>query len=158
MKLTERCFSLFVLSLVAVAQMQVVSAQAVTIAENLRLPIAIEVFVPCANGGAGETVSLAGTLHEVFHVTIDANGDAHFKIHDQPQGIRGIGQTSGVKYQATGVTQTMSNTNPATFVNNFRIIGQGPGNNFLIHQVMHVTVNAKGEVTASFDHVSTECR
>ena len=42
MKLTERCFSLLVLSLVSVAQVQVVSAQAVTIAENLRLPIAIE--------------------------------------------------------------------------------------------------------------------
>ena len=99
--------------------------------------------MPCANGGAGETVSLAGTLHEVFHVTIEANGDAHFKIDDQPQGIRGIGQTSGVKYQATGVTQTMSNTNPVTFVNNFRIIGQGPGNNFLIHQVGYPARNGQ---------------
>ena len=134
------------------------SAQATAITENLKFPIALDVFVPCANAGAGEIVSLSGTLHEVFHITFDGNGGVHVKIHDQPQGIRGFGQTSGAKYQATGVTQQRPNTNPFTFVNNFRIIGQGPGNNFLVHQVVHVTVNANGAVTALFDRPSVECR
>ena len=133
-------------------------AQATAITENLQFPIAFDVFVPCANGGAGEIVSVSGTLHEVFHITFDAAGAVHLKIHDQPQGISGFGQTTGMKYQATGVTQQQLSTNPFTFVNNFRIIGQGPGNNFLIHQVFHVTVNANGEVTAFVDHASAECR
>jgi hypothetical protein len=44
-----------------------------------------------------------------------------------------------------------------TFVNNFKIIGQGPGNNFLVHQNVHITVNANGTLTASVDNFSTEC-
>jgi len=34
-------------------------------------PISITKFVPCANGGLGEAVSLSGTIHSVFHVTLD---------------------------------------------------------------------------------------
>jgi len=29
-----------------------------------------------------------------------------------------------------------------TFVNNFRIIGQGPGNNFLVHKTLQIKINA----------------
>jgi hypothetical protein len=43
-------------------------------------------------------------------------------------------------------------------VNNFRIIGQGPGNNYLVHEVFHVTINANGEVTAYVDNFSIECK
>jgi hypothetical protein len=85
-------------------------------------------------------------------------GGVHVKSHAQPQGISGFGQTTGAKYQATGVTQERFSINPFTFVNNFRIVGQGPGNNFLVHEVFHVTVNANGTVTAFVDRVSVECR
>jgi hypothetical protein len=46
----------------------------------------------------------------------------------------------------------------ATFVNNFGIVGPRKGNNFLVHEVFHVTVNALGEVTVLFDDVSAECQ
>jgi hypothetical protein len=45
-----------------------------------------------------------------------------------------------------------------TFVNNFRIIGQGPGNNFLVHEVFHITFNANGSITAFVDKFSVDCR
>ena len=45
-----------------------------------------------------------------------------------------------------------------TFVNNFRIIGQGPDNNFLVHQTVHQTVNANGDVTSTIVNTSVECR
>ena len=45
-----------------------------------------------------------------------------------------------------------------TFINNFRIIGQGPGNNYLVHQTVHLTVNANGVVTASVSNSSVECK
>jgi hypothetical protein len=157
MKLVKSAFSLLAFAFL-IAQTRSISAQATTTTENIQFPILIEVFVPCANGGAGEIVSLAGTLHEVFHITFDATGSVHLKIHDQPQGVSGIGQTTGAKYQGTGVTQQQLSTNPFTFVNSFRIIGQETGNNFLIHQVFHVTVNANGEVTAFVDRASAECR
>jgi hypothetical protein len=45
-----------------------------------------------------------------------------------------------------------------TYINNFRMIGQGPGNNFLVHTTNHVTINANGEATATVDNTSTECK
>jgi len=158
MTLAKSAFSLVAFALLTGSPTRVASAQATTTTESIQIPLLIEVFVPCANRGAGEVVSLAGTLHEVFHITFDAAGGIHLKIHDQPQGISGFGQTTGIRYQATGVTQQQLSTNPFTFVNNFQIIGQGPGNNFRIHQVFHVTVNANGELTAFRDRASAECR
>ena len=126
-------------------------------------PVELETFVPCANGGAGEIVVLSGNLHDLFHVTINGNR-FKVKVHSQPQGIRGVGQTTGDRYRGTGVTQEtfggslVNGQASSTFVNNFRIVGQGPGNNFAIHEVVHVTLNARGELTAIAEHLSTTCR
>lgn len=142
-----------------------VSAQASTITDNVKVPLSgFGVFVPCANDGAGEVVTLSGTLHLLVHVTIDAHGGVHVKSHAQPQGVSGIGELTGAKYQGTGVTQDHTNIGAAglpytfTFVNNFRIIGQGPGNNSTVHENVHVTINANGEVTASVDNFRARCR
>jgi hypothetical protein len=124
-------------------------------------PIDLEVFVPCANGGLAEDVALSGELHDLFHITNDGRGGLHVKGHDNPQGISGIGLSTGAKYQGTGVTQ-FEFTSKAGFeetdVNNFRIIGQGSGNNFLVHDNFHFTINANGEVTSSHDNFSVECK
>lgn len=127
---------------------------------NVIIPINISVFVPCADGGAGEFVDLYGNLHLLFHITIDPAGGVNVKTHAQPQGISGTGLTTGDKYQGTGVTQDRFHTNVVdnfTFVNNFKIIGQGPGNNFLVHQNVHITVNANGDLTADVDNFSVRC-
>jgi hypothetical protein len=139
-------------------------ASAIAFTINQDFPIAIDTFVPCANGGAGEVVALSGTIHEVFHVTINSNGGATIKILDNPQGVSGVGLTTGAKYRGTGVTQdifSLSGNNgqySETFINNFRVVGQGPGNNFLVHETFHITFNANGELTASVDNISTTCR
>ena len=136
-------------------------AQATTFNDNVRVPTQIFVFVPCATGGAGEFVQLSGTLHILFVTTIDDKGGFHSKFRYQPQGISGTGLITGDRYQATGVTQGTFNGKvgfETTFVNNFKIIGQGPGNNFLIHENFHVTVNKNGEVTASVDNFSVKCK
>jgi hypothetical protein len=125
-------------------------------------PITIDAFVPCANGGAGEIVEVSGNLHQVFTTVIDATGDLLLRSHFQPQGISGVGLTSGVKYQATGVTQLTNRiTAPfpivVTLINNFRLIGSGPDNNLLVHEEAHVTVNANGVETVNVDKVRIEC-
>jgi hypothetical protein len=130
---TKRTFFLFAVVLALTGHTRYASAQATSDTLSLQSPIFIDVFVPCAAGGAGEFVSLSGTLHEVIHVTVDATGALHAKLLDQPQGGSGFGQKSGTAYRGTGMTQQLSNTNPFTSVNNFRIIGQGPNNNFLVH-------------------------
>jgi hypothetical protein len=130
---------------------------------NDRTDVVIGVFIPCAAGGMGEVVLLEGPLHTL--VTFTINGDSvSGKFQFQPQGITGTGQTTGDKYQGTGATQetfTMSLQNgqsTRTYVNNFRIIGAGPGNNFLVHVSTHITFNADGTLTIFHDNFSTECK
>lgn len=138
-------------------------ARAETETIHERFSIELLVFVPCADEGAGELVLLEGTLHSLFHITINGN-NFKMKVHDQPQGISGTGLTTGDKYQATGVTQQtfggsfVNGQFSDTYVNNFRIIGLGPGNNFLLHEKFHITLDAKGGLTASVDNFSVECR
>jgi hypothetical protein len=126
------------------------------------VPINLGVFVPCAVGGAGELVLLSGNLHSLFHFTDDGAGGFHVMSENNPQGVSGTGSISGDKYQATGVTLSHFNTSGLpfnqTYVNNFRIIGQGDDNNYLVHQTYHITVNARGQLTALVDNFSVECR
>jgi hypothetical protein len=127
---------------------------------NESFPIAITLFVPCADGGAGELVVLEGDLHVLLSITQNDN-HLSVKSHSQPQGISGTGLSTGDNYQGTGVTQNHFTTGLGetfTFVNNFRIIGQGPDNNILVHETFHVTINANGVVTATVDNFSVECK
>jgi hypothetical protein len=139
--------------------------QASTLIINDQIPFAQPVFVPCANNGAGEVVLISGTLHVLIHQTISDAGHGQLKLHFQPQGASGVGLTTGDTYRATGVTQQMETVDltdgaPATFtfINNFRIIGPRRDNNLLVHQNVHFTVNANGELTAEVINTSVECR
>ena len=150
------------LALFAVTGLVAVAAQAEVIS-NAKVPANISVFVPCANGGAGENVDLSGDLHVLLTLTVNGNNFSG-KTHFQPQGISGVGAVTGAKYQATGVTQDKfggsfnNGVAVLNFVNNFRIVGQGPGNNFVVHQNAHITINANGIQTATVDNQSIECK
>jgi len=137
-------------------------AKADTVTTNVKYQVEWTQWVPCAMDGAGESVTLSGEMHKVYHATVnDGCGSVHITNNCQPQRITGIGLTSGDKYRATGVTQGSFNGwvgTRETDVNNFRIIGQGPGNNFLLHETVHITVNANGEVTADVDNYRFECK
>lgn len=130
---------------------------------NDQTEISFQVFIPCADGGAGEVVDLNGPLHTLISFTIDGNNVSGY-MHFQPQGISGTGETTGTKYQATGITKESFKSSlqngqaNLTFVNNFRIIGQGPGNNFLMHETMHVTINVDGTGTVIHDNFSFDCK
>ena len=130
---------------------------------NTSFPVNISVLIPCAAGGAGEVVTLTGNLHVLMSLTVNAN-NISFDSHFQPEGISGTGSVTGDKYQGTGITRFNFNAGVTgfpfntTMVNNFRIIGQGTGNNFLVHETFHITVNADGTMTASVDNFSVDCK
>jgi hypothetical protein len=130
---------------------------------NDSIPLSLTVFIPCANNGAGEDVILNGDLHVLATFTINGN-NVSGKDHFQPQGLSGFGTVSGDKYQGTGVTQDQFKGSfqngqfEQSFINNFRMIGQGPGNNFLVHESFHLTINANGVVTAVHDNLSIDCK
>jgi hypothetical protein len=148
--------------LVAVLTILVIPANA-AVQENDTTTISLTVFVPCAAGGAGENVDLSGPLHTLISATINGNNVSGY-FHFQPQGISGTGESTGDKYNATGVTSESFKTSlqngqaNLTFVNNFRIIGQGPGNNYLVHETLHLTINANGTVTVSHDNFTIDCK
>lgn len=141
--------------------LHVAPSAAAAVTDNVKVPTDIQVFIPCAAGGAGELVRLSGNLHILLRSTVSARGGLHVSAHFQPQGITGVGETTGDKYQGTGVTQEHFNATVGveeTFINNFRIIGAGPGNNYLVHAVVHITFNANGIATAFVDRFSVDCR
>lgn len=160
MKRLAAVFTMLILALAAFVTPARAQAEVVI---NDSVPIALSVFISCANGGAGEVVTLTGDLHVLIHVTIDSSGGMHMDAHFQPQGVSGTGVTTGDKYQGTGETSFRANIPgpppfESSFVNNFKIIGQGPGNNFLVHENSHITVNANGDITVVHDNLSIDCK
>ena len=115
-------------------------------------------FVPCANGGAGEDVAFTGTVYFLITTTIDARGGVHLDALFHPRGdVRGVGAITGDIYVFVGETRFSSNTKVGstnTFVNNFKAIAPGPGNNFYVHENVEITVNANGTVTAIVDNAT----
>jgi hypothetical protein len=130
---------------------------------NTSQDIALQTFIPCAVGGAGEIVDLSGPLHTLTSFTINGNNVSGV-MHFQPQGIKGTGETTGDTYAATGVTSfsfqfTLVNGHVSqTIINRFDIIGPGPGNNLEVHETAHITFNANGTVTVFFDNFSETCK
>ena len=151
-----------VLCAIAAAVVGVTAAQAAVVT-NDKETIPFSVFVPCANGGAGEWVSGTIVLHTLISETLNGNNFS-VKFQFQPQGGDLVGETTGDKYRPTGVTHGnfkgsfQNGQYTDTFVNNFRIIGPGPENNYLVHDVVHFTINANGEVTVSHSINSVECK
>jgi hypothetical protein len=154
-------FGLILLGVVGTVHTTSAHAAATTVTTSTDSPISL--VVPCALQRAGEVVALSGSLHALFHVSFDGAGGLHFDTHESLQGVSGVGLTSGVKYQGTGGTHfdangTAGGTFVLTVVNTFRIIGQGPENNFMLHESFHFTVNPDGTVTSSHDNISVTCQ
>jgi hypothetical protein len=131
---------------------------------ELTVPWSATLWISCASGGAGESVALSGQIVIRSHETVDEEGGTHLWTHVRPSGVVGVGTTSGRVYRGTGGTYEgiveASDGDPSvyTLVNNFRIIGQGPSNNMLVHIVVHQSWNSAGELVADVDLSSNTCR
>jgi len=128
---------------------------------NSSAPINFDLWVECANGGAGESVALTGSMHVTTHTTQSASGNIHTKFQFQPQGLSGTGLLTGQKYISNGIQQGSFTTHAGstiTTVNRLRMIGQGSAPDFYLSELVHITVNATGETTAEFEFHSTDCQ
>ena len=133
------------------------------VVQNTTESIQTAVWVPCANGGAGEFVDLSGALHVLTKLTTSADsvfGTEHF----QPEGVRGVGESTGAVYQGTGVTRTgftfslHDGSGGQSYDNSFQLIGHGTAANFRVHEHRRLTMDATGQVTVNVDKVSVDCR
>ncbi len=67
---------------------------------------------------------------------------------------------TGAKYRGTGMSQRQLSINAGvadSFVNTFSFIGQGSGNNLRVHETVHITINANGDLTVVHDNLSIDC-
>ena len=154
--------ALAVVGLIAIGMLASTTAAQAAVIANTTQPISSTVLVPCANGGLGEFVDLSGNLHHLVTYTLNGStvrGTEQF----QPEGVSGVGETTGSSYVGTGVTRNeftggLSNGRfEMTFVNNFRMIGLGGAPNYLVHETSHVTIASDGAVTATVENLNVDC-
>jgi hypothetical protein len=145
------------LAVVACGLLAIASASASTVTEKIPFD-----FVLTPEEGCGEAIQLSGTLLAHFSLTETPSGNVEVGFHFNPQGITGVGLTSGATYHATGVTRGTTTTTAKggisdTFVNSFKIIGEGSAPNYLQTDVIHLTVNANGVETATVEQSTIRC-
>jgi hypothetical protein len=125
------------------------------------VPFSRTVFVPCANGGAGENVVFEGVLHEVTRTTTTGSGNFSLTSNVNVVGVTGTGQITGDTYHLVGgsnVSVTMGPGETATVADSFNVIGPGPNNNSLSHVTYHITVGADGETTTEVGIFFVACQ
>jgi hypothetical protein len=105
----------------------------------------------------GESVHVTGEVYEVIKFQETGNGLLTM-VHHNPAGVRGVGLLSGATYHGTGVGQGVTfGDEDFTFVLSFNMIGEGSARNFTVHQTIHMTTTANGEVTADVLNVKMNC-
>ena len=134
-----------------------VEARAQTVTSHQVVPIDTTI------AGCTEPVAFTGTILLQSTGVMTASGGFNIELHSNPQGVVGVGLTSGITYRGTGASQIVfatpsSGTFVQTVVNNINFIAPGAtANSLLVHATFHVTVNPDGTVTAFTDTVSITC-
>jgi hypothetical protein len=114
------------------------------------------IFVPCANGGAGESVDGVVKVHAVFGETDDGAGGAHLHVQIKLQGA-GLGTVTGDAYRlhadapeiffADRINENAGGSFNAAINFGVDAIGMGDAPNFHGTYRMQVTYNANGVLT-----------
>ena len=142
------------------------SADASTYSSQTTIPVAGTTISYTADpSGAcyGEDITLtSGTVLIKSHGTMNQNG-FHGTFDVIRQDIHGVGAQSGAQYVETGTdtgsqTQSWDNGFTTTMTDHINIVGQGPDNNAVISDVLHLTVNANGDITAVVSDYAITCR
>jgi len=111
---------------------------------------------------SGESIHITGQIHIVVHGVIN-NNRMNFSIHDNYQGLTGVGETSGKLYAASGVFNDVYNGNfsgsyTESMKSSIRFNTAGGGNNFVMTMQTNTTVNANAVVTLSRYRESFRCQ
>jgi hypothetical protein len=128
----------------------VAAAQAAP-ATNTTVSYAYSGFVPCANGGAGEL--LTGTIDA--HI-LETSTSTDFQARGSL-----VGSVTGDTYrlEATEHVTDVTNANDRgslTYVNRYRLIGPGPGNNLVVRETAHIT-RSGDDYVVDRDEWSIDC-
>jgi hypothetical protein len=136
------------------------SFRATTVTTKENFDTTIVEFEPCA----GEDIAFHLREQRVHHTTFDANGVIHDHEVTNDKGTRAVGLVTGRVWNQVGATTnhinidlTEDDVNNQTITNTLNLIGPGSTPNIKVHEVFHVTVNAKGIIRSLFDKLRTSC-
>ena len=124
------------------------------------VPFETTVFVPCANGGAGEDVKLTGFTNFIYGLVYTDHGFT-LVYHDNVHQVTGVGLSSGEKFVASGGTNGTVNGvwYSSQWVGNtttqMKIIGQST--KFTVIYKHHITVSQDGSVTVNNIEQTADC-
>jgi hypothetical protein len=124
------------------------------------VPFETSRYIPCANGGAGEDVTLTGFINFIYQISWTDRGFT-LVYHDNAHQVTGTGVSSGESFVGTGGTSgivTASWVNSqwiGTTIGQLRIIGQNTS--FTITYKYHITVSRDGTVTVESEEETADC-
>jgi hypothetical protein len=120
------------------------------------------VFPACSPDGEGEWVNYEGTVRIVVREDVSTPGGIHQNFHTNWMGVRGIGATTGNLYVMTGVFNLHTNGSQGaygyTYATGMTIISPASGDNYIVHNTIHLTWGSDGEVHAEIEFLRAECR
>jgi hypothetical protein len=137
---------------------------AVPIAANIPVTMDVPMDITDFDLCSGEEVHLSGIAEVSTSVTIDSNMAHIFGLVNEH--LKGIGLSTGASYVADAMAlidayadiDPVTNTGEATILVSARVTGQGSIPNTSERQLLHVTMNANGNVTARVLHLQMICQ
>jgi hypothetical protein len=100
-------------------------------------------------------------VHFLLNLTINGNNVSGMELLQYS--VHGVGQTTGASYAGNESGHAPFNASlvngQATMTNSvtFHLTTPGGGNNMVIRGRSHTTINANGDVTVSYDDLSSSC-
>lgn len=153
--------SLLLLALLFASGAGPARAEAITIVQNrVQVPVSFGIRVACAADGMGEMVNFTGNFHYLRIFTGSNGGPVRYQFTTLTQNILGVGQVTGDSYVYSGAVMesgVISQGETMTSQYDFRVIGQGSGNNFIVHTLAHYTIDANGEMVVEFEFSDASC-
>jgi hypothetical protein len=124
------------------------------IVTNTTVSYAYSGWVPCANGGLGELMT--GTIDA--HILETSTSKASQFLFDAHGTL--VGRATGDSYRLAALTRggsvTVLDHGTLTYVDRYRLIGPGPGNNLIVRETAHITRNGDADVVDQ-DSFDIEC-
>lgn len=133
-------------------------AQATSTTTSTTTPINTVIAPSCQ----GELIPIVGQMNVTAHTTQNPAGESNMVFHISLHGA-GVGETTGTRYEFNQSSNQVFNRRGSdalefTFVDYVRVISEGnEQNDFFRRSLIHVTINAQGEMTAHVDQFDREC-
>lgn len=124
------------------------------------VPFETTIYVPCANGGAGEYVELSGFSNFIYQIQWNNNGFT-MTYHENVKQVTGVGVASGETFVATGGTNGtvmgswVSDQWVGTTTGKVKVVGSET--NFTVTYKERITITRDGTVTVENVQITVSC-